>query len=143
MIQEAVDRLKAQVPDLEGRVEQTAEFSKIMDKNGQWPAKLTAFVIPLGFQGAPATAVSGAFIQPLRRSIGVVLAMRHHDRTGKRPLDKIDALLESLLKALCGWAPNAETGVFEAVRGNLIEVRAGIVAYQFEFAINDQLRIIP
>lgn len=140
MIAAVVTRLNATVVDLYGRVEGAAEFTDLMQRNDLPQATPAAFVLPLGLAGQQADAMAGAFTQAITETVGVVLVVRGHDRTGKRALERIDQLIRDVIAALIGWAPANEIGAFKLMRGQLIGLRAGALLYQIDFAISDQLR---
>jgi len=142
MISEVINRLKSKVPALSGRIEGAADFAELMRRNALPQVTPAAHVLPLGLQGLSADAAAGAFTQMVRETIGVVLTIRSHSVSGAKSLDTIDALITDVINALAGWEPGAETGVFALVRGSLINMSAGTLVYQLDFAITDQLRIL-
>ena len=54
---------------------------------------------------------------------------------------ELDELIHAVLLAVAGWGPDEAVGVFELARGSLIHNRDGVLVYQLDFAIDDQLRI--
>lgn len=144
MLDAVADRLKAQVPDLNSRVEDAASFAELMRSNKLSSAPVAAYVLPLGLLGGKADAAAGAFTQVMAESVGVILVIRGADPQGQRALDKARPLIMACVEALAGWTPDEATlGVFELKRGALLSMQRGTFVYQIDFAINDQLRIFP
>lgn len=101
-----------------------------------------AYVLPLGFNGGQPDVVSGMYRQPFEPVIGVVLVIRAlDDAKARKALATIDQLEQDILAEICGWAPVGAIGVFRALRGRLVSVAGGLVIYQIEFALQNQLRI--
>ena len=140
MIDAVIARLKDQAPALGGRVEGAAEFTALMQQNALPQSTPAAHVLPLGLQGGRAEAAAGAFTQLFDEAIGVVLTVRGHDQTGARALAKVSDLIRDVIAALIGWGPDNEIGVFQLSRGQLVSIRAGVLVYQLDFTITDQLR---
>lgn len=141
MIAELKARLEAQVPRLAGRIEGAADLSELSRK-GAWPQHTpAAHVLPLGLQGRGAHAAAGLFTQITREMIAVVLTLRTYDRTAGDDLPELDELIQAVLVAVAGWGPDESMGVFELARGSLLHNRDGVLVYQLDFAIDDQLRI--
>lgn len=143
MIDPVITRLKAEVSDLQGRVEGAAEFAALMQRGSVPQGPVSTFVLPLGLQGGAADASAGLFTQSLRETIAIVLVLNAVDGMGAKVLARLDQLVKQIIEAVAGWDPEDAVGVFEFVRGNLITPGTGRIAYQLEFAINDQLRITP
>jgi hypothetical protein len=79
----------------------------------------------------------------LDRAIGVVLALKAlGDAKAQRAVPKIDALEKAVINAVAGWAPDDVAGVFVVTKGRLVSVNKGLVLYQVDFALKDQLRIL-
>lgn len=142
MIEAVKTRLADQVATLKDRIDGAADFAELMRKNQLPQVTPAAFILPLGLRGARAEASTGAFVQDVTETIGVLLVLRTHSGTGDRALPELDALIASVIAALAGWAPGDETGVFTLTRGQLVNMQAGTIVYQLDFAINDQLRIL-
>lgn len=123
-------------------VEEAADLSALL-KSGQLPQQSPwAYVLPLGFNGGQPDAVAGMYRQSYEPIIGIVLVVQAlDDAKGRKALATIDALEQQLLAKICGWAPDSAIGVFRALRGRLLSVDDGLVIYQIDFALQDQLRI--
>lgn len=143
MIDALSDRLTARVPDLAGRIDGAAEFADLMQTKRLPASGVRAYVLPLGLAGLAADAASGIFRQSVRRAIAVVLLTRSVDAAGERALSRLSPLVDEIVGAVAGWAPDDETGVFELSRANIIPTDSGLLGYQVEFTIEDQLRITP
>jgi len=134
-------RLGALVPDLAGRIDGAAEFTALMESMVLPSGGVRAYLLPMGIEAGPGEALAGMFSQPVTRRLGVLLFTRSSDAAGKRALDRLDVFVEAILAALAGWAPGDEVGVFELARARIIPAGAGLLGYQIEFTIADQLRI--
>lgn len=143
MLQEVIARLEASVPALVGRTEGAMQFADLMKRNALPQATPAAFVLPLGLIGGAADAATGAFTQMVDQAVGVVLVIRSFDRTGARAADPLEALIADVLAALLGWGPDTAVGVLRLARGGIISMASGAVVYQLDFALADQLRVIP
>lgn len=142
MIDAVVARLNAQVPDLNGRVEEALALAEMI-REKRLPQHATALVIPLAFAGQAADTGSTIFRQTFQETVAVLLVLPVHDQTGRRALARLRPLLGEVIDALAGWAPGDELGVFQLRRGGLVSADGGRMLYQLEFSITDQLRITP
>ena len=138
-----IDRLKAMVPALDGRVRGAGDFAAVLSSGSQPQAPLFAHVLYAGVVGIGAPAVAtGAYRQEIAEGINVMLTIRSNDRDGQKALDDVQTLTKSILDALCGWAPGEEIGVFKLVRSGLVQFDKGVMRWQIDLTITDQLRII-
>ena len=137
------DRLEAQVPDLAGKVKTAADFAELLKSNRapSWP--VAAFVVPNGISGRPADVASGYFSQPIVRGVSVSLWLKATDPRAHHAIGRVGALLDEIVAALCGWAPGDEPGVFELARATVVPSDKGLLLYQIDFTIQDELRITP
>jgi len=142
MIGAVMARISVQVPEFAGRVEGGRGFVELIRARKLPARSIAAYVFPSGFTGARPDAAAGAYTQMLTHRTSVVLFVQSFDRTGAAALDRIDEVLERVVRALAGWAPGDEVGVFRLERGQLVEAGAGRLAYQLDFAIDDQMRIL-
>lgn len=144
MIDAVITRLKAEVSEFSGRVDGAAEFADLMQRGSRPQSALAAYVLPLGLQGGTSEASAGLFVQSVRETVAVVILVNAADALGNRALQTLDPLVKAVIGAVAGWDGGEDAlGIFELVRGNLITPGTGLIAYQLEFAINDQLRITP
>lgn len=125
-------------------VDEAADLAAMIE-SGQLPQQTPwAYVLPLGFNGGAGDAVTGLFRQPYELVIGIVLVIQAlDDAKGRKALATIDGIEQLLLAKICGWAPESAIGVFRALRGRLLSVAGGLVIYQIDFALQNQLRITP
>jgi len=140
MLDAVITRLKAQVPDLGGRIEGAVSMAEMMRAN-RLPENATAIVLPLGLVGQAADTGTGLFRQGISETVGVLLIARSQDRLGEKALARIRPLIGEVIAAIAGWAPGDELGVFQLSRGALVSMAKGTLVYQLDFSINDQLRI--
>lgn len=138
------DRIDGSVDALKGAIEEVADLAALVADKAMPQKSPAAFVVPLGFDASTPDAASGAFRQNYDETVGVVLVVQAPgDVKAKRALPAIDALVDSIINAVCGWAPATTTGaVFRMRRGRLLSVTAGTVIYQLDFVLQQQLRII-
>lgn len=138
-------RLEAQVEELAGRLFQASDFARVMGSNTAPTGGVNAYLVPTGITAQPAQAsgdLAGLHRQMIRRGFALVLLLQSTDRMGQRALGRIDGLLDDILAAVCGWAPEDALGVFELGRAGAVPTRhRGVLAYQIEFHLPDQLRI--
>ena len=136
-------RIGAEVSDLTGRIDSIADLAFLISTGALPQREVCAFVVPLGFDGGAANAAVNAFTQELNDSIGVVLCIKSlGDAKAKKALPTIGALSEAVVNAVAGWAPNNAVGVFTVSRGRLVSIDKGLVLYQIDFRLQDQLRIV-
>lgn len=137
-----IARLMDKVPDLQRRIQGAASLVQLMQENKLPPVTPAANVIASGLVGGQAAAGSGAFTQAFDETISVFLTFRNVQGTGSRALDLFDTVKWAVIRALCGWAPSDTVGVFRLVSGRVVNMAAGTLIYQIDFAIGDQLRIL-
>ena len=143
MIAEVKARLETKVSDLAGRVLGAADFADLMRRNQLPQVTPAAHVLGLGMTGGAGESATGFYTQIFDQVIGVVLTIRSHSATGERVLDDAETLIMDVTRAIVGWGPNDEIGVFRLARGNLVSMQAGTLVYQIDFSITDQLRVTP
>lgn len=141
------DRL-SDITDLAGRIQPGASLSELMARGQAPQVTPAAFVLPLGLRGGSVTAMANLFAQDIVETLGIVLFLRGAgDATGGRLTDKLTPLRNAVIRAIVGWAPQSDwlagetVGVFRLARGELISLSAGLLVYQIDFALDDQLRI--
>lgn len=131
----------AEVTALHGRVQGAAKLAQMLKDKTLPQACPAAFELPLGITGNEPTAAGGMFVQPIGRVDGVLLVVRSvDDRTGEKAMVQLDPLIEEVIAAIAGWGPDDMPGVYQLMKGELASVADGVVAYQLDFSIFDQLR---
>lgn len=140
MIDDVIERLKTSVPDLENRVEPIVELAAAMN-SGRLPETANAIVSPAALRGGASDVGAGIFTQPFVEAVSVLLIARVYDQTGRRALAALRPLIMAVVEAVAGWAPGDQVGVFSLVRGGVVSLQKGVLLYQIEFAIEDELRI--
>lgn len=138
---DVIERLKERVPALQNRVEGAAHLAALMAQNQLPQHTPAANVISAGLAGGTADAATGLFRQRFDETVSVILSFRNMPGTGERAIDAYLPVRRAVLDALCGWAPNDEVGVFRLASGRVVNMTAGTLVYQIDFAIGDQLRI--
>lgn len=143
LLDQVIGRLVVLCPDLGTRIEGAAELTALVTSGALPNVTPCAFVLPLGLRGGAAHAVTGLFRQGVDEVVGVVLIVEAPGSdTGAPALPTIDALVNSVIAAMCGWRPDDDAiGVFQLARGALLQASRGAVMYQLDFSIPDQLRI--
>lgn len=141
MIDAIVARLESLIPELDHRVDGAAEFTRMMETKKLPSGGVRAYVLPTGIRGQSGNALAGAFTQPIVRTMAVVLLTRSVDASGERALSRLGAFVDEIIASLAGWAPADEVGVFELRQASIIPTENGLLGYQIEFSITDQLRI--
>lgn len=137
-----IARLHGQVAELAGRVEGALELAALVDGNNMPQQTPAAFVIPLGLRGGAANAVTGMYRQSVNETVAVVLVLdAPSDPAGESARPTLQTIIGKTINALAGFAPDAAIGVFELTRGDLVQCAEGLVIYQLDFTIADQLRI--
>lgn len=142
MIDAVISRLKADVPGFGGRVQGALELGALVANGAVPPTTPAAFVIPGGLVAGAAMAAAGAYVQPMDEVVQIVLALRTHQATGKAGVDPLKSLIDATLICLCGWRPlPAAPGVLTLQRAALVSMTAGLVVYQIDLSLQNQLRI--
>lgn len=143
--------VKERIADIEllaGRIGEAASLSDLMARNQAPQVTPAAFVLPLGLRGGRADAATGLFRQDIAETLGVVLFVRSAgDATGAKAGDRLRPLRNDVIRRIVGWAPPSDwleddtVGVFVLSRGQLLSMSAGMLTYQLDFSVDDQLRI--
>jgi hypothetical protein len=139
----ALRELVGSVPSLNGRVRSAGALSALMRTGGLLQASPAAFILPLGIRGSEPDAATGLFRQIVERLWGVLLVVRAaDDQAGERATAELEPLIDGVIAAVVG-APDEPDGfgVFRLSRGELVGLQTGVLTYQLDFAIEDQLRI--
>jgi hypothetical protein len=139
---DVIQRLKERVPELKTRVEGAASLVQLMQANQLPQTTPAANVISSGLTGGAPDAAAGLFRQAFDETVPVFLTFRNVQGSGTRALDLFDAVRWGVIEALCGWGTDDSVGVFRLVRGQVVNMAAGTLIYQIDFAIGDQLRIV-
>lgn len=131
------------VPALTGRVHSAAKLAQLRQQN-QLPQNCpAAFVLPTGLRAGRANAATGLFRQPVEWFESVVLAVRaQNDATGAAALTQIEPIIMATIGAVAGEDHPDRIGVYVLASGDLLSLDAGLLIYQLDFAIEDQLRFV-
>lgn len=143
MLAEVIARLIAEVPALAGRVQGAADFAELVKRNALPQHTPAAHVLPLGWRGDGGEAAAGFFTQMVEETVAVIVTFRAPGGSAPGDLPDIDALLRAVIGGIAGWGPEEAVGVFRLLRGGLVHAGPGVLVYQIDFAIADQLRIEP
>lgn len=142
LVEQVVDRIDNEVADLKGRVEFVADLAALVEAGAMPQNEVAAYVVDLGFDDRGGESAAGLHTQIIDSAIGVILCVRSHGDAGaKRAVPTVDALKDQIVGVVAGWAPDDAVDVFNVTRGRLVSVTAGLVIYQIDFRLADQLRI--
>ncbi|WP_316171041.1 hypothetical protein [Bradyrhizobium sp. SZCCHNRI1058] len=143
LVGDVSERIAASVPALAGRIEGIADLAALIAEGALPQREVSAFVVPLGFDDRGGDSATSAHTQMLEESIGVVLCIKAlGDAKARRALPTIEQLSGAVIAAVAGWAPDDVAGVFRVTRGRLLSAEKGLVLYQLDFALLDQLRVV-
>lgn len=142
MLDEIITQLKAEVADFENRVDTAAQLAALV-RSGNLPNRTPcAYVVPLGFTTEPQKSAAGMFIQSIKPRVGVVIAVNTAgDASGAKSLPEIETLSDDVIAALAGWQPASAKDGLQIVKGQLVSLTRGLILYQLDFSITDQVRI--
>lgn len=143
LVEGLIARLKERVPDLSGRVEAALSLADLMAQGRLPETTPAAHVLSVGLVGKPADAAAGLFRQAFDEVFGVVLTFRNNTPTARKGFDCVEEIKRAVIEAVAGWSPEGVLGTFALARGTQVSFTAGTLVYQIDFAIGDQLRIIP
>lgn len=143
LVEDLILRLKERVPDLSNRVEGALSLADLMAQGRLPEVTPAANVIQVGLVGKAPDAVAGLFRQAFDEVFGVVLTFRNNTPTARKGFDRVEEIKRAVIEAVCGWTPEGTLGVFSLARGTQVSFSAGTLVYQIDFAVGDQLRIIP
>ncbi|UFZ05458.1 hypothetical protein LQG66_03840 [Bradyrhizobium ontarionense] len=136
-------RIDAVVPALKDRIEGIADLAALIAAGALPQREVAAFVVPVGFDDRGGESATSVHTQVLEESIAVILCVKAlGDAKARRALPTIEQLTGAVIAAVAGWAPDDVAGVFRVVRGRLLSAEKGLVLYQLDFALLDQLRIV-
>ncbi|MGJ5203637.1 phage tail terminator protein [Bradyrhizobium sp. HKCCYLR20261] len=143
LVDDVSARIDASVPALAGRIEGVADLAALIAAGALPQREVAAFVVPLGFDDRGGESVTSAHTQVLEESVAVILCIKAlGDAKARRALPTIEQLSGAVIAAVAGWAPGDVAGVFRVTRGRLLSAEKGLVIYQIDFALLDQLRIV-
>jgi hypothetical protein len=142
-LDEVRTRLEAQVPALAGRLHAAGAFADLVERDAVPQGTPAAFVLLGGIRGGRAQLATGAFIQDFEESVIVVVADRYAgDALGARGVDEITPIVRDVVTAIAGWGPDDAPGVYVLQAAELVGIKRGVLIFQIDFALNDQLRIM-
>lgn len=136
-------RIDDEVAALKGRVEDIAALAALIAEGALPQADACAFVCPLGFDDRGGNSIAGAHTQMLDDAIAVIICVKARgDAKARKALPTIGDLRDAITDAVAGWAPAGAMDVFYVKRGRLLSADKGLVLYQLDFSLRDQLRIM-
>lgn len=146
-LDEVAARLAAKVPDLAGRIEFAGQFSVVIESGSLPDNTPAAYVLPGGLRGGQADAAVNLFRQGFVETVLVVLVIRvAGDALGQAGLDEATPICRQIIEGIVGWVPQgppAALGTMQLASMELVGSMKGALLFQFDFALNDQLRITP
>ena len=72
----------------------------------------------------------------------VVLVVGAGDATGGKAQQQMEPLIMDTINAIAGQDVDGMIGTYRLAKGELVGLAAGVLSYQLDFAIEDQLRIV-
>ncbi|WP_126977469.1 phage tail terminator protein [Frigidibacter oleivorans] len=142
LVQDIIARLGDRVVALAGRIRAAEDYAALLQMKGISSAQGGAYVMPSGIRGGRVESATGVFTQIVDEVIAVVILVPAERGLGRQGAT-IESLKQDVIQALCGWVPEEAIGPFQLVRGAMINLGEGALAFQLEFSVPDQLRIIP
>lgn len=135
------DRLDAMVPALKDRVDFVAALAAMLEADALPQKDVFAFIAPLGLDDRGGDSLGSIHTQMLSETIGIVLCIKARgDAAARKAIPTLEELRADVLAALAGWGPDNVAGVLRVTRGRLVSISKGLVIYQLEFEVLDQLR---
>lgn len=135
-----IDRLKARGL-FGGRIGPAADLQALIRGGQAGQPVLRAHVIPSALVGSSPRASAGSFVQSVERGVTILFTLPAPDGTGGGKADQLEQIINDTAVAVVGWSVAGMPGVFRLVRGALLSMQAGTIAYQLDFSISDQLRV--
>lgn len=135
------DRLTDRVSALR-TVGTAADMQALIRANGLPQFTPAAHVVPVGLRGGSEDAMTGAYLQTVDETVGVVLTFRNSDPEGARQMGCAMAVRDEVIAALAGWVADEATGPARVLRGTVLQMEGTTLVYLLEFAIPLQLRIL-
>lgn len=130
------------VAGLHGRVYGAAELTLLVESKRLGLASPAAYTVPVGVLGGAPDASAGLFRQQVQWMDGVVLVVKvAGDATGAVALQQIEPLIDATIAAIAGQDVPGMIGTYRLAKGEMFQLAAGVLSYQLDFAIEDQLRI--
>ncbi len=140
-LQSVITRLEEKVPTLAGRVHATEDYAALLRMRSLTSSTGAAYVMPAGLRGGRADAATGVFRQEISEVIAIVLLVPAENK-GMGRVSTIDTLIGDVLQGIAGWVPGDAIGPFQVVRGAMINLGNAVLAFQIDFSVPDQLRIL-
>lgn len=135
-------RIDDQVAALKGHVEDVAAFATLLAEGALPQAEVCAFVAPSGFDDRGGSSIVGAHTQMLEDVVTVILCVKARgDAKGSKALPTIAELRDDVVACVAGWQP-AGDAVFFVRRGRMVSFEKGLMLYQLDFSLKNQLRIM-
>ena len=140
MFDETKTRLEAEAPLLRD-VHGAGAFSALIAAKVAPTTTPVAYVVPVAMRGGSNEDSAGAFVQNTDETLSVIIMLRSNDRVGDKGVEPIIAVRDQVIASIAGWTPSTQTGSFALRGAKMTSVVAGLLVYQVEFSISDQLRI--
>ena len=142
-MREAVKARLETIAALTRRVHGAAKLGELSERGSLAQFGTAAFVLPTGLRFRTPDVAAGLFRQSLDRMLGIVLVVKNvGDATGEKAMIELDALIDEVIELLAGWGPDDAFSVLVPARGELVSIASGVITYQLDFGIEDQLRIV-
>ena len=131
------------VQGLRGRIYGATDLAALQKSNLVGSVSPAAYTLPLGVGGGEADAATGLYRQPIYWLDGVLLVvMVAGDAPGGKAQQQMEPLIMDTINAIAGQDVDGMIGTYRLAKGELVGLAAGVLSYQLDFAIEDQLRIV-
>lgn len=141
LVDDVITRLQASVTGLR-TIKPAADLVQLMAQNQLPQHTPAAHVVASALTGGAVDSQAGMFRQSIDEQVSVLLSFRNVQGPGGNVVDQLDTILWAVIEALCGWGPDDVIGTFRLQRGRVVNMAAGTLVYQIDFAIGNQLRIL-
>ncbi len=126
-----------------GRIGVAADLQALIRNGTAGQPVLRAHVIASALLGRQPAAAAGAYVQSVERGVTILFTLPATDGTGAGKADQLEQLVSDTVAAVAGWRHPEMPGAFRLMRGDLLSMQGGTIAYKLDFAALDQLRIQP
>lgn len=135
-----IQRLRDQVTELRS-VDGALEMAALMRAKTPLVGRPIAHVLSTGARGQRPDLIAGDYSQLVDLAFAVILTIPVvNDATGGRTAATADRLIDAILRALVGFAPEGAPGALQLGGWQIVRMDAEVVAFSIDFSITDLLR---
>jgi hypothetical protein len=140
-LDEIVDRLKATAMPPLRLVGKSADMPSAQGQSRGVVQSPSAYVVPIGDNAAPNRFATGAHIQEVAETFGVLLVVRDlSDAKGGAAAASFSTVKAAIRNSLVAWTPNNVDMPIELVDGRMVDVINGEVWWLERYRSTSQLR---